>query len=231
VIPLRDNVPTRHFPIVTVGLIVANVLSYFVFQEGTTVAAEGPVREYAFQPCEVNDSCRVEGEDWPLTSFTSMFMHGDIVHLGGNMLFLWIFGNNVEDSMGRVRYLLFYLLAGYAATALQTFVTLETSPNSAGIPNLGASGAISGVLGAYLLLLPHAKVLTAIILGFIFFLREIPAIFFLGVYFLFQLWQAGGQWTNPPEGGGVAVFAHIGGFVFGMLTAYLFRTRKPLGAR
>jgi membrane associated rhomboid family serine protease len=231
VIPLRDNVPTRHFPIVTVGLIVANVLSYFVFQEGTTVAAEGPVREYAFQPCEVNDSCRVEGEDWPLTSFTSMFMHGDIVHLGGNMLFLWIFGNNVEDSMGRVRYLVFYLLAGYAATALQTFVTLETSPNSAGIPNLGASGAISGVLGAYLLLLPHAKVLTAIILGFIFFLREIPAIFFLGVYFLFQLWQAGGQWTNPPEGGGVAVFAHVGGFVFGLLAVYLFRKRAPLKPR
>jgi membrane associated rhomboid family serine protease len=231
VIPLKDNVPTRHFPIVTVGLIAANVLSYFVFQEGTTVAAEGPVREYAYQPCEVNDSCPVEGEDWPLTSFTSMFMHGDILHLGGNMLFLWIFGNNVEDAMGRVRYLLFYLLAGYAATVLQTVVTLETSPGSADIPNLGASGAISGVLGAYLLLLPNAKVLTAIILGFIFFLREIPAIFFLGVYFLFQLWQAGGQWTNPPEGGGVAVFAHVGGFVFGLLAVYLFRKRAPLRPR
>ena len=227
-IPLRDNVPTRHFPVVTVGLIVANVLSYFVFQEGTTVAADGPVLEYAYQPCEVNDSCPVQGQDWPLTSFTSMFMHGDILHLGGNMLFLWIFGNNVEDTMGRVRYLVFYLLAGYAATALQTFVTLETSPNSADIPNLGASGAISGVLGAYLLILPHAKVLTAIVLGFIFFLREIPALFFLGVYFLFQLWQAGGQWTNPPEGGGVAVFAHVGGFVFGLAAVYLFRTRKPL---
>ncbi len=230
-IPLRDNVPTRHLPIVTVGLIVANVVSYFVFQEGTTVAAEGPIREYAFQPCEVNDSCRVEGEDWPLTSFTSMFMHGDILHLGGNMLFLWIFGNNVEDSMGRVRYLLFSLLAGYAATALQTAVTLETSPGSASIPNLGASGAISGVLGAYLLLLPRAKVLTAIILGFIFFLREIPAIFFLGVYFLFQLWQAGAQWTHPPESGGVAVFAHVGGFAFGLLAVYLFRNRSPLRPR
>ncbi len=230
-IPLRDNVPTRHFPVVTVGLIVANVLSYFVFQHGTTVAADGPVLEYAYQPCEVNDSCPVQGQDWPLTSFTSMFMHGDILHLGGNMLFLWIFGNNVEDTMGRVRYLVFYLLAGYAATALQTFVTLETSPNSADIPNLGASGAISGVLGAYLLILPHAKVLTAIVLGFIFFLREIPALFFLGVYFLFQLWQAGGQWTNPPEGGGVAVFAHVGGFVFGLAAVYLFRKRAPLRPR
>ncbi|HEX2128737.1 MAG TPA: rhomboid family intramembrane serine protease [Solirubrobacterales bacterium] len=230
-IPLRDNAPTRHFPVVTVGLIVANVLTYFLFQDGGTVAAEGPVREYAYQPCEVNDSCPVEGEDWPLTSFTSMFMHGDIVHLGGNMLFLWIFGNNVEDAMGRIRYVVFYLLAGYAATALQTGVTLEISPESAAIPNLGASGAISGVLGAYLLILPHAKVLTAIVLGFIFFLREIPALFFLGIYFLFQLWQAGGQWTNPPQGGGVAVFAHVGGFVFGLATVYLFRKRAPLRPR
>jgi membrane associated rhomboid family serine protease len=228
-IPLKDNVPTRHFPIVTVGLIVANVLAYFLFQEGGAVAAEGPVLEYAFQPCEVNDSCPVQGEDWPVTSFTSMFMHGDILHLGGNMLFLWIFGNNVEDSMGRVRYVVFYLLSGYAATALQTAVTLETASDAAArIPNLGASGAISGVLGAYFLLLPRASVLTAIILGFIFFLREIPAILFLGVYLLFQLWQAGFQFTHPPEEGGVAVFAHVGGFVFGMLTVFLFRKRAPL---
>jgi membrane associated rhomboid family serine protease len=228
VLPLRDNVPTRHFPVITVGLIVANVLAYFFFQDGGLIAAEGPVREYAFQPCEVNDSCPVEGEDWPLTSFTSMFMHGDITHLGGNMLFLWIFGNNVEDSMGRVRYILFYLLAGYAATALQTVVTLETAPASADIPNLGASGAISGVLGAYLVILPNASVLTAIFLGFIFFLREIPAIFFLGIYFLFQLWQASFQFLAPPTGGGVAVFAHIGGFLFGLAAVFVFRKRSPL---
>jgi membrane associated rhomboid family serine protease len=227
-IPLRDNVPTRHFPVVTVGLIVANVLFYFLYQRGGLVAAEGPVRELAFQPCEVNGSCAVEGEDWEVTSFTSMFMHGDILHLGGNMLFLWIFGNNVEDSMGRVRYLVFYLLAGYAATALQTVITLETAPGSADIPNLGASGAISGVLGAYLVLLPNASVLTAIVLGFIFFLREIPAIFFLGVYFVFQLWQAGLQFTHPPTGGGVAVFAHLGGFLFGLAAVWIFRTRRPL---
>ena len=231
-IPLRDNVPTRHRPVVTIGLIAANILVYFLFQEGGIAAAEGPVREYAFQPCEVDRSCAVEGEDWPVTSFTSMFMHADIVHLGGNMLFLWIFGNNVEDTMGRIRYLVFYLLAGYAATALQTFVTLETaSDRAAAIPNLGASGAISGVLGAYFLILPRASVLTAIILGFIFFLREIPAIFFLGVYLLFQLWNAGFQFTQPPEEGGVAVFAHLGGFFFGMLTVFLFRKRAPLRPR
>jgi membrane associated rhomboid family serine protease len=231
-IPIRDNVPTRHFPVVTVGLIVANVLVYFLYQKGGLVAAEGPIRELAFQPCEVNDSCPVEGEDWPVTSFTSMFMHGDILHLGGNMLFLWIFGNNVEDSLGRVRYVVFYLLAGYAATALQTAITLETASDAAAaIPNLGASGAISGVLGAYLVILPRASVLTAIILGFIFFLREIPAIFFLGIYFVFQLWQAGLQFTAPPEGGGVAVFAHVGGFVFGAVTVLLFRQRSPLQPR
>ena len=224
-IPLKDNVPTRHFPIVTVGLIVANVLVFLLYQLPDIQAS---ANELAYHPCEVNDSCRVVGEDWPLTSFTSMFMHGDIIHLGGNMLFLWIFGNNVEDSTGRVRYLLFYLLAGYAATALQTVVTLETAPGAADIPNLGASGAISGVLGAYLVLLPRARVLTAIILGFIFFLREIPAIFFLGVYFVFQLWQAGLQFSAPPEGGGVAVFAHIGGFLFGVLAVFVFRSRRPL---
>jgi membrane associated rhomboid family serine protease len=230
-IPLRDNVPTRHFPVVTVGLIVANVLFYFLYQRAGLTAPEGPINELAYHPCEVNDSCPVVGQDWPLTSFTSMFMHGSIEHLGGNMLFLWIFGNNVEDAMGRVRYLVFYVLAGYAATALQTAITLETAPNSADIPNLGASGAISGVLGAYLVLLPRASVLTAIFLGFIFFLREIPAIFFLGIYFVFQLWQAGLQFTHPPESGGVAVFAHVGGFLFGLAGVFLFRQRAPLTPR
>ena len=116
-IPLKDNVPTRHFPIVTVGLIVANVLVFFLYQAPDL---DGSVAELAYQPCEVNNSCPVTGEDWPLTSFTSLFMHGSFIHLAGNMLFLWIFGNNVEDAFGRVRYLVFYLLAGYAATALQT---------------------------------------------------------------------------------------------------------------
>jgi len=227
VIPLKDNVPTRSFPVVTVALIVANVLFYFLY-EGIT-PSDASVSRLAFHPCEVNDSCPVVGEDWPVTAFTSMFMHGDLLHLAGNMLFLWIFGNNVEDAMGRVRYLVFYLFAGLAATALQTGITLSTGSDAAAqIPNLGASGAISGVLGAYLLLLPRAKVLTVIILGIIFFLREIPAVFFLVVWIGFQLWQAGFQFTHPPESGGVAVFAHVGGFAFGLLTVYLFAQRKPL---
>ncbi len=226
--PIKDNVPTRHFPIVTAGLIVANVLVWILYQTAGGAGMEAAVNEGAYHPCEVDRSCRVVGEDWPVTLFTSMFMHGDWLHLGGNMLFLWIFGNNVEDSMGRVRYLIFYVLAGLAATALQTVVTLETASDlAARIPNLGASGAISGVLGAYFLILPRAKILTAFFFILIF-LREIPAFFFLGIYFLFQAYQANFQLQQPPEEGGVAVFAHIGGILFGLLTVYLFSKRKPL---
>ena len=229
-LPLKDNVPTRHFPVVTVALIVANVLVWLLYQKaGSGAGFEQSVNEGAFHPCEVDDSCRTIGEDWPVTLFTSMFMHGDWLHLGGNMLFLWIFGNNVEDSMGRVRYLLFYLAAGIAATGLQTLVTLQTAGDAAGqIPNLGASGAISGVLGAYFVLLPRASVLTAIFLVFIFFLREIPAWIFLGIYFAFQAYDANFQLQHPPEEGGVAVFAHVGGILFGLAAVWLFRKGRPM---
>jgi membrane associated rhomboid family serine protease len=232
VLPLKDNVPTRHFPLVTVALIAANVLFYVLYQRGGVSVPQGPVNELAFHPCEVEDSCPVVGADWPVTVLSSMFMHGDILHLGGNMLFLWIFGNNVEDALGRVRYLLWYLLAGVAATAAQTVVTLGFgSPEDGRIPNLGASGAIAGVLGAYFLLLPRASVLTAIFLGFIFFLQEVPAVLYLGLWFLFQLWQGGFGVLHPEQGGGVAFFAHIGGFAFGMLTIHLVKTRRPLQPR
>ena len=157
---------------------------------------------------------------------TSMFLHGGWAHFIGNMVFLLIFGDNIEDAMGHLSYLLFYLLTGIAAGLTQVFLSASSS-----IPLIGASGAISGVLGAYFVLLPRARVLTAIFLGFIFFLREIPAIFFLGVYFLFQAWQATFQLSAPPEEGGVAVFAHIGGIVFGLLAVKLFQARAPLRPR
>jgi membrane associated rhomboid family serine protease len=231
VIPIKDNVPTSAFPVVTAALIVANVLFYVLYQHGGITVPQGPVNELAYHPCEVNDSCTVVGQDWYITALSSMFMHGSIDHLLGNMLFLWIFGNNVEDAMGRIRFLVFYLLSGIAATALQTGITLESGSQAAAeIPNLGASGAISGVLGAYFVLLPRAKVLTAIILGFIFFLREIPAVFFLAVYLAFQVIEANFQLQHPPEEGGVAVFAHLGGFFFGLAGVFLFRKRKPMGA-
>jgi len=230
VLPLRDNVPTRHFPVVTVGLIAANVLVFLLYQHaGAGADYEHAVNEAAFHPCEVDGSCRTVGLGWAPSAFTSMFLHADWLHLGGNMLFLWIFGNNVEDAMGRVRYLGFYLLAGLAATALQTAITLGTAGDAAAtIPNLGASGAISGVLGAYFVLLPRASVLTAIVLVVVFFLREIPAWIFLGIYFVLQLVQANFELQHPPEGGGVAVFAHLGGIVFGLAAVWLFRKRDPL---
>jgi membrane associated rhomboid family serine protease len=163
---------------------------------------------------------------WYLAAFTSMFMHGGWVHLGGNMLFLWIFGNNVEDALGRVRFLLWYIAAGLAAVATQTAVTLLFSdPAGASIPNVGASGAIAGVLGAYIVLLPRASVLT---LFFFVILREIPAGFFLGIWFLFQLLDGGFAILQPQAGGGVAFFAHIGGFVFGMATVLLVAKQRPL---
>jgi len=222
VLPLRDNVPTRSRPLVTYALILANVLVWVLYQ---LPDLQGSVDDLAYHPCELENSCVQIGQDWPLTAVTSMFMHGDWLHLLGNMLFLWIFGNNVEDVMGHVRYLLFYLLAGLAATGLQTAITLATSSEAtAEIPNLGASGAISGVLGAYFLILPRARILTVIV----FVLREIPAWVFLGIYFSLQLYDANFQLRHPPEGGGVAVFAHVGGFLFGLLTVYLFRKRRPL---
>jgi membrane associated rhomboid family serine protease len=225
VFPLKDNVPTRSFPLVTILLIAANAAVWILYQ---LPDLDRSAVELAYQPCEVDDSCppgRAVGEDWPVTAVTSMFMHGSWLHIIGNMLFLWIFGNNVEDAMGKIRFLVFYLLAGFAATALQTFVTLSTAEGAeAAIPNLGASGAVSGVLGGYLLLLPTAKVLTIVF----YFLIEVPAFLFLGFWFLFQLWLGGVSLTVPEQGGGVAFFAHIGGFVFGMLMVYVFARRRRL---
>jgi membrane associated rhomboid family serine protease len=225
VLPLRDNVPTRSFPLVTVALIAANVLVWVLYQ---LPDLQGSVTELAYQPCEVENSCPTVGQDWPVTAITSMFMHGSWVHLLGNMLFLWIFGNNVEDALGKVRYLLFYLVGGLAATATQTFVTLAyASDAEAAIPNLGASGAVSAVLGAYLILLPRARVLTVIF----FIIREVPAVLFLGIWFLFQLLEGSSSLAHPEAGGGVAFFAHIGGFVFGVAAVRLVQRQQPLAPR
>ncbi|MDX6397751.1 MAG: hypothetical protein QOJ43_1159 [Gaiellaceae bacterium] len=221
-LPLRDNVPTRSFPLVTVALIAANVLVWVLYQLPNL---DESIVELAYQPCEVVNTCPTVGQDWPVTAITSMFMHGSWAHLLGNMLFLWIFGNNVEDALGKVRFLLFYLAGGLVATATQTVITLAFATDlQAAIPNVGASGAVSAVLGAYLVLLPRAMVLTVIF----FVLREIPAVVFLGIWFLFQLVDGSASLAAPQAGGGVAFFAHIGGFVFGMLAAKLLQRRRPL---
>jgi membrane associated rhomboid family serine protease len=225
VLPLKDNVPTRSFPLVTIGLIVANFAVWLFYQLPNL---NGSVEQLAYQPCEVVHSCpagTAVGQGWEVTWFTSMFMHGSWIHIIGNMLFLWIFGNNVEDALGKLRFIVFYILSGLVATGLQTVVTLAAgSALDAAVPNLGASGAISGVLGAYLVLLPTAKVLTILFL----FLVELPAFLFLGVWFLFQLWDGGFSLVQPGTGGGVAFFAHIGGFVLGVATVRLFAKRSPL---
>jgi membrane associated rhomboid family serine protease len=220
VLPIKDNVPTRRFPIVTIALIVAN-FAVWIFYELPHLQTS--INELAFHPCEVEHSCRQIGESWELTAVTSMFMHGGWIHLLGNMLFLWIFGNNVEDAMGRIKFIVFYFLAGFAATALQTLVTLTTGPaEDATIPFLGASGAISGVLGAYFVLLPQASVLTLV---FLFLPIMIPAWVFLVIWFGFQLISSSASLQHPEAGGGVAFFAHIGGFVFGLLAVRLFASR------
>jgi membrane associated rhomboid family serine protease len=156
------------------------------------------------------------------TVFTSMFTHAGLLHLGGNMLFLWIFGNNVEDSMGPVRFVIFYLLGGIAALALQVAI----GPDSA-VPTLGASGAIAGVLGGYIVLYPRARVLTLIFLIIFFTFIELPAVLFLFIWFAQQAVFGAVGLTNPSgNGGGVAYFAHVGGFIFGLLAVKLFATRR-----
>src|SRR4051812_16087290 len=231
------------FPIVTVVIIVINVVVYFGVEEGgwSAPSNDNAVVEYSFIPYELshtdqecaqvgdqigcgtkaalveNGAKDVEQPGVFVTIFTAMFMHGSFLHIAGNMLFLWIFGNNVEDSMGRLKYILFYLFGGIAATLVQ----FASSPDAV-VPNLGASGAIAAVLGGYALLFPRARVVTLIFIIFFVTLVELPALFVLGAWFVLQVIDAGSQ---PVGGGGVAVWAHIGGFAFGLVAIKLFASR------
>ena len=225
-IPLRDNVPTRSTPFVTIGLIVACFLVWF--WELGNPGVDVHVFRDGFYPCSVNGPCHgVQPLPWYEGVFSAMFMHASWAHILGNMLFLWIFGNNVEDALGPVRFLFWYLLAGIAAMAVQSAITLAFgSTADASIPNIGASGAIAGVLGAYFVLLPRARVLTVIFFGIIL-IREIQAYWFLGVWIALQLWTGGLSILHPQNGSGVAFFAHIGGFVFGAATILLVARERP----
>jgi rhomboid family protein len=214
-LPLRDSIPGRTTPYVTVGLIVANFLVWFweLKNPGVTVH----VFRDGYYPCALDGPCHLppgfHALPWYESVFTGMFMHASWEHILGNMLFLWIFGNNVEDAFGHAAFFFWYLVAGVVAMAAQTFVTLEFAGiRSASIPNIGASGAIAGVLGAYFVLYPRARVLTLIFI----FIREIPAFWFLGIWFALQAWTGGLSLEHPETGGGVAFFAHIGGFTFGV---------------
>ena len=246
--PLKDNIPTDRLAIVTIALIVINVIVYFVLQKGGIFGGpdDGIVVDYGAIPFEFthpgNDcvavaqqiACGTSGElaqalgDAPsqppvwATAFSSMFMHGSILHLAGNMLFLWIFGNNVEDSMGRVKFVAFYLLGGLAAIGAQILIDTDSA-----VPTIGASGAVAAVLGGYILLYPRARVVTVIFIIFFFTIIELPALLILGFWFLQQVAFGAYGVANPTGGGGgVAYFAHIGGFAFGLLAIKLFASRQ-----
>jgi membrane associated rhomboid family serine protease len=223
-IPISDENPPRTTPFVTYALVAINV-AVFLYQISLGEEVVGFIESCAFRPAEL-----VTGQDLPpptcvdppwLTIFTSMFMHGGLLHIGSNMLYLWIFGNNVEDAMGHLGFLAFYLLCGVAAALVQTLFTISFSPEEAGIPNLGASGAIAGVLGAYIVLFPHARVRTLVFLGFFISMTRVPALVVLGLWFVLQFFQGLGA-VGGAGTGGVAVWAHIGGFVAGLVLVKLF---------
>lgn len=223
-IPINDENPTELTPWMTVLLIIANLVSWYLFQGlGQMQALEASVYTFGTVPCEVTGACRVEGLGGGAL-LTSMFMHGGWGHLLGNMLFLWVFGNNIEDSMGHVRFLVFYLATGIAAGLAHIWF----SPLS-NVPAVGASGAISGIMGAYILLYPKARVRTYFPPFFFFRIR---AFFFLLLWFVMQLFS-GLSTLGLPEAqqGGVAVWAHIGGFVAGLLLIKAFDRPRLVQAK
>jgi membrane associated rhomboid family serine protease len=253
-IPLKDNIPTDRRPLVTIALIVVNVVVYLITvrhgslwsgPDGDTVVHYGAIPyEFthpgkhcdlvpAFSSAAGNIAC--EGQphvvghassqlSTPLTAFSSMFMHASLLHIAGNMLFLWIFGKSIEDSLGRVRFVVFYLLGGLAALALQILV----GPDSTA-PTVGASGAMAAVMGGYILLYPRARVLTIVFIFFFFTVVELQALVVLGLWFLLQVLYGRAELVNPTGGGGgVAYFAHVGGFLFGLALIHAFVQRRKV---
>ena len=212
-LPLSDGMRARRFPVVNVALIAANLAVWVLYELPNL---DGAVARASFYPCDVDNTCD-SPMPWAISWLTAMFMHADWGHLLGNMLFLAIFGKNVEDAFGHLRYLAFYFAAGFAATALQTATTLLLGSGAdARIPMLGASGAISAVLGAFLALYPHARIKTLVLV----FVVQIPAWLYLGGWFFLQLREAHDAIVDPSAGGsGVALYAHIGGFLFGWIVA------------
>jgi len=212
-IPIRDQIPTKRVPLVTYALIAVNVL-VFLLEWLAGSGQEALVYEFALIPAEVTAGLDV-GDVSDI--FTSMFMHAGLAHLLGNMLYLWIFGDNVEDSMGGLKYLSFYLIGGVVASVTH----ILTNPNSQ-IPTVGASGAIAAVLGAYLILYPQSRVLTIIPFGFFIRMTMVPAIVLLGFWFVLQFFSGLLSVGATEDVGGVAFWAHVGGFVAGMVLARLF---------
>ncbi len=213
-IPLKDNVPTRSFPILTVLLIFINTIVFIYEMTLPPDELDLFIHRYGLLPIDI-----LHFDIVPL--FTHMFLHGSWAHLLGNMIFLWIFGNNVEDALGKVKFIIFYLLSGFGAAFLQSFVSILAG--SLFIPMVGASGAISGVLAAYMKLYPEAKVLTFIPPFPILFV--LPAWFFIGYWFFIQVIFA---MIVPPNMGGVAWYAHVGGFIAGWYLLDLMKVHKNM---
>jgi membrane associated rhomboid family serine protease len=228
VFPLKDDIPSRRRPIVTVGLMATCILVYWWQASLGAQAGAYAVYSYGFIPAVMFGEAELPAELAVLppvaTLVTSMFLHGGLMHLAGNMLYLWVFGNNIEDRMGWPVFLVFYLVAGAAAAYAQALA----NPSST-IPLIGASGAVAGTLGAYIVMFPHARVLALIPIFFIFQVTELSAWIVLGFWFVLQALQGVGSLGG--DLGGVAWWAHIGGFTFGALIALLFyRRRQPARA-
>ncbi|HKA04709.1 MAG TPA: rhomboid family intramembrane serine protease [Acidimicrobiales bacterium] len=220
-LPLSDGVPTKRFPIVNTLLIVANVAVWLFYELPDLDSA---VTHASFYPCTLSGACHGP-EPWGIAWFTAMFLHASWGHIAGNMLFLAVFGNNVEDALGRVWYFLFYVAGGFVAAMTQTAMTLLAGTAAdARVPTLGASGAIAAVLGAYIVFYPNAKIFGLIVI----FPVRVSAWFFLGAWFIYQLIEAnvGLLSTGQNDSGGVAFFAHVGGFVFGYVVARIVN-RNP----
>ena len=233
-VPLKDNNPTQITPYVTYALIIANILIFIYEISLSPQALNEFFRLAAVVPRELSLSFAGVSVNQPIpewvTLITAQFLHGGFLHLAGNMLFLWIFGNNVEDKLGHFKYLVFYLACGVLASLTQWFFTQNSN-----IPSLGASGAIAGVMGAYIIRFPRAEILTVLPLGILFPTIWIPAYFFLGFWFLQQAFYGFASLETTTdiarESGGIAYWAHAGGFVFGVILAPLFGLFKDRNYR
>jgi membrane associated rhomboid family serine protease len=218
-IPYKDDNPTHRLPYVTIGIIISNIL-IFLLEIISPPGMEKTVYAYGAVPQYILTFEKFQPIHPALTVFTAMFMHGGVFHLGGNMLYLWIFGNNIEDKLGHLRFIIFYIFCGITAAYSHALI----DPHSL-TPMIGASGAISGILGAYLLLFPRAGVYTLIFLGFFVQIVKIPALIVIGFWAIVQFIN-GLVSTGLVKQGGVAWFAHIGGFLTGLLTIKLWLPRR-----
>lgn len=223
-IPLRDSIRSRRFPIVNLAIIAVNVLVFLFELLLTPRELTAFVRQFGLVPAAYRsplDLLAGQGLRGFYPFLTSMFLHNGWLHIGGNMLFLWVFGDNVEDKLGHLRYLLFYLTAGVISGAVHVMLNISSR-----VPTIGASGAVAGVLGSYFVMFPGSRVLAIVPLGLFWTVTEVPAVVFLVIWFLLQLVSGVASIGLPAGAGGVAWWAHVGGFAAGALLTKLFRLRR-----